>query len=83
MSTIDCKYTIEDVDKIVGFKTWSDKKKIDTLFHIDCIMYANRGTDSTIGEKKNVRTQSRLIYRAIGRLNKALGKLLLDSMDKQ
>ena len=82
MFNSDCKYTVDDVEKIVGYKTWTEKKKIDTLFHIDCVMYANLGIDSTIGEKKNVRTQSRIIYRAIGRLNASLGKLLLDSMDK-
>ena len=82
MSDIDCKYAVKDIDKILNYKSWSDKKKIDTLFHIDCTMYANLGTDSTIGEKNNVRTQSRIIYRAIKTKNSALGKLLLDSMDK-
>lgn len=83
MENLDCKYSVSDIDKIVSYKSWSDKKKIDTLFHIDCIMYANLGTDSTIGEKNNVQTQSRIIYRAIKNLNSALGKLLLDSMDKK
>ena len=82
MSNIDCKYTVNDVDKILGFKTWSDKKKIDTLLHIDCIQYSNLGTDSTIGERKYVSTQSRIIYRAIKSIDESKGKLLLDYMDK-
>ena len=82
MTDIDCKYTTDDIDKILNYKSWSDKKKIDTLFHIDCTLYANLGTDSTIGEKKNVRTQSRNIYRAIKSIDESKGKLLLDYMDK-
>jgi CRISPR/Cas system CSM-associated protein Csm2 small subunit len=78
----DCKYTTSDIDKILSFTSWSDKKKIDTLLHIDCTQYANLGTDSTIGEKKNVRTQSRNIYRAIKSIDESKGKLLLDYMDK-
>ena len=75
-------YKATDIDKILSYITWSDKKKIDTLLHIDCTQYANLGTDSTIGEKKNVRTQSRNIYRAIKSIDESKGKLLLDSMDK-
>lgn len=78
----DCKYTTSDIDKILSYTSWSDKKKIDTLLHIDCVQYANLGTDSTIGEKKNVRTQSRNIYRAIKSIDESKGKLLLDYMDK-
>jgi hypothetical protein len=82
MSDLDCKYTVSDIDKIVSYKSWSDRKKIDTLLHIDCTQYANLGMDSTIGEKKNVRTQSRIIYRAIKSIDESKGKLLLDYMDK-
>ena len=78
----DCKYTTSDINKILSYTSWSDKKKIDTLLHIDCTQYANLGTDSTIGEKKNVRTQSRNIYRAIKSIDESKGKLLLDFMDK-
>ena len=78
----DCEYTTSDIDKILSYTSWSDKKKIDTLLHIDCVQYANLGTDSTIGEKKNVRTQSRNIYRAIKSIDESKGKLLLDYMDK-
>ena len=78
----DCKYTTSAINKILSYTSWSDKKKIDTLLHIDCTQYANLGTDSTIGEKKNVRTQSRNIYRAIKSIDESKGKLLLDYMDK-
>ena len=82
MSFKDCKYTTKDIDKIVAYKTWSDRKKIDTLFHIDCSMYSNLGIDSTPIKKQKVRTRSRSIYKAIKTIDDLLGKLLLDSMDK-
>jgi len=77
----DCKYTTEDIDKILGFTSWSTKKKMDTLFHIDCTMYSNMGTDSSAGERKDVQRKSKTIYRAIKQLNPSLGKLLLGNMD--
>ena len=33
--------------KIVGYKTWTDKKKVDALLEIDANAYTNLGTDST------------------------------------
>ena len=34
----DCKYSVDDVDKIYNYTTWSVKKKVDTLLHIDLII---------------------------------------------
>ena len=82
MLTEQCKYTVDDVDKIVGYKSWSTKRKIDTLFHVDSTLYCNLGVDSTDREKSQVRTKSRLIYRAIKKIHQPTGKFLLDSMDK-
>ena len=48
-------YTENDIEKIVSFKTWSDKKKIDELCRIDCDMYCNLGIDSTKTEKLKVK----------------------------
>lgn len=62
--------------KIVGYKTWSDKKKIDTLLEIDATMYTNLGTDSTKKEKEQTRKNSRFIYRAIKSIDENLGKEL-------
>ena len=33
-------YNVEDIDKIVGFTSWSDKKKIDKLLEIDADLYS-------------------------------------------
>ena len=55
-------YTIDDISKITRFKTWSIKKKVDTLLRIDSHMYTNLGLDSTAAEKKKAKTTSRKIY---------------------
>ena len=65
----------------MGFTSWSDKKKIDTLLYIDCNMYANLGVDSLIKERKETKQQSKKIYRAIKEINVEMGKSLLQAMD--
>ncbi len=75
------KYSLKDIDKIVGYKTWSDKKKIDTLLLIDCAMYCNLGLDSTVRERKEVKQKSKVIYRTIKTLDERAGNLFLKSMD--
>ena len=75
------EYTIEDIDKIQSFKTWSDRKKIDELLRIDCNMYTNLGLNSTKTEKENVKRNSRRIYRVIKNIDDKIGKELLNAMD--
>mgnify|MGYP003112354759 FL=1 len=48
-------YMIDDVDKILEFKTWNDKRKIDELLRIDCKMYTNLGSDSSKTERAEVK----------------------------
>lgn len=60
----------------------TDKEKIDKLLELDCNMYTNLGTDSTKSEKQEVKRMSKKIYRAIQDINEAIGKSLLQSMDK-
>ena len=60
----------------------TDKEKIDKLLEFDCNMYTNLGTDSTKTEKLEVKRMSKKIYRAIQDINEAIGKSLLQSMDK-
>ena len=75
------EYTIEDIEKIVSFKTWSDRKKVDELLRIDCNMYTNLGSDSTKTQKENVKRNSRKIYRVIKSIDDKIGKELLNAMD--
>jgi hypothetical protein len=78
----DCKYKFEDIEKIQGYTSWSEKKKIDTFLHMDCVMYANLGSNSTKGEVAEVKRKSRTIYKAIKVVNPTLGESLLQAMDK-
>ena len=74
-------YSVEDIDKILNYKTWSDKKKIDTLLFIDCCLYTNMGTESTQTERHATKVKSRKLYRAIGKIDTAVGKQILNSLD--
>lgn len=75
-------YGYEDIDRIIGFTTWSTRKKIDELFRIDTYMYTNLGIDSTKKEKEETRKKSKAIYRAISKINPKVGKELIYYMDK-
>jgi len=76
-------YNFQDIDKIVGFKSWSVKQKLDELYRIDSDMYCNLGTDSTKKEKQEVKTRSRKIYLAIKKIDEESGKTLLFAMDSK
>tara|TARA_R100000541_G_scaffold54509_2_gene63012 strand:+ start:544 stop:777 length:234 start_codon:yes stop_codon:yes gene_type:complete len=69
--------------KIVGYKTWSDRKKIDAMLELDCINYTNLGKDSLQKEKDLVKKQSRFIYRAIKTIDESLGNSLYKARDKK
>lgn len=75
------EYTLDDIDKIVEFKTWSNKKKLDELLRIDCQQYTNLGSDSTNAEREEVKQYSRKIYRLIKTIDKELGLKFLHYMD--
>ena len=70
----EMKYTTKDISKILGYTTWDDKTKYDTLLEIDSMMYAALGTDSTRKEREAVRVQSRRIYKAIDKIYPGVGK---------
>ena len=78
---MDCRYNIDDIDKIVDYATWSDKRKIDTLLHINNIMYSNLGLDSSRQERSTTQQLSKKIYKAIKTVSPELGKSLLLDMD--
>jgi|13_taG_2_1085334.scaffolds.fasta_scaffold01444_12 hypothetical protein len=74
-------YTINDIDKILEFKTWSERRKIDELLRMDCEMYTNLGIDSTKKEKSEVTKNSRRIYKAIKTIDQKMGQTFLLAMD--
>jgi len=76
------KYTINDIEKILEFKSWSSKEKENELLRIDCAMYTYLGTDSTKQDREQVKKNSRTIYRALKNINPQLSEHLMTAIDK-
>lgn len=75
------KYTFDDIETILGYTSWNDRRKIDTLLEIDCSLYAHLGTDSTRSEREDVKRKSIEIYRKIKTIDRKLGDEFLLTMD--
>jgi hypothetical protein len=76
------RYELCDIEKIVEFTTWSDRKKLDELLRIDCSQYTNLGCDSTKLEREQVKRNSRKIYRLIkSKIDNQIGTEFLMAMD--
>ncbi len=75
--------TEEKIRKIQSYKTWSVKRKVDELLMEDAYMYTTLGIDSTVSEKKKVKTMSRKIYRAISVINPLDGYILEAHMNEK
>ncbi len=74
-------YKFEDIQKVIDFKSWADKKKIDELLRIDCTMYTNLGLDSLKKDREETKRRSKIIYKAISKIDEAFGKSLIYQMD--
>jgi len=74
-------YKFEDKQKIIDFKSWADKKKIDELLRIDCTMYTNLGLDSLKKDREETKRRSKVIYKAISKIDEVFGKSLIYQMD--
>lgn len=72
----------DKIDKILAYKTVSDKEKIDRLLFMDADQYTNLGIESTKTAKENTKRNSRRIYRAIKTMNEDMGSRFLRLMDK-
>jgi hypothetical protein len=70
------------IDKILNYKTYSIKRKIDSLLEMDANIYCNLGIDSTKTERLEAKKLSKQIYRAIKILDPQDGNKLLYHMDK-
>ncbi len=71
------KYSKKKVDKTYSCKLLSSKEKVHRLLEIDATQYTNLGIDSTIEEKKAVKSNSRYLYEVIKKIDFRLGKTLL------
>jgi len=74
-------YTVNDIHKIVEFKSWTDEKKLSELLRIDAALYCSLGTDSTKTERDLVKSKSRTIYKAIKTFDQSTGEMFLRAMD--
>lgn len=72
----------KQIEKILGYKSYSLKRKEDSLLELDCILYTNLGTESTDKERKSARQNSIKILKAIKDINWELGSSLLYAMDR-
>ena len=70
-------YTIDDINKILSYTSWKDKKKIDTLLQIDADLFTNLGKESSKTQIENVKRASKKIYKAIKKVDEYQGRLLL------
>jgi hypothetical protein len=68
-------------EKIATDFALSIKERTDMILELDAIQYTNLGIDSTIGEKKKVKSDSKYLYRQIKGFNEVDGKLLLNHLD--
>jgi len=70
----------KQINKIIGYKTYTQKQKVDSLFEIDANLYTNLGIESTDEERKEVRKKSLTIFRAMKKVNWETGSAMLLSM---
>lgn len=73
-------YDFEDIEKVVNFKTWNKKQKVDELLRIDAEMHMELGIDSTKKEIADTEKRSRKIYKEISKLDPITGSLFLRAM---
>lgn len=74
-------YTVNDIQKILEFKSWTDEKKLSELLRIDAALYCSLGTDSTKADRDSVKSKSRTIYKAIKAFDQTTGEMFLRAMD--
>ena len=75
------EYNYKDIESVMSFKTWSDRRKIDELLRIDTYMYTNLGSDSTKKDKEAVKRKSKEIYRVINKIDPLIGSPLIKNVD--
>lgn len=68
-------------DKIINDFNLTVKDRSDELLKLDAIQYTNLGLDSSKTEKKEVKANSKYIYKKIEEIDPKSGKHLITSMD--
>ncbi len=73
------EFTIDKIAAIANNSNFDNRKKIDELLHMDCLMYAYLGTDSTDDEREAVKNMSQVIYQAICEIDNEEGSMLINT----
>jgi V8-like Glu-specific endopeptidase len=73
------EFTIDKIAAIANNSNFDNRKKIDELLHMDCLMYAYLGTDSTDDEREAVKNMSQVIYQAIFEIDNEEGSMLINT----
>ena len=69
-------------NKVIARKRVSDDAKIDAMLRLDATLYMYLGSGSRKAERDETKKKSRIIYRAIKTINRALGDSFLSHQDK-
>lgn len=69
-------------EKIAKDFQLSVRDRTDAILELDSISMTNLGIDSTITEKKKVKSDSKYLYKLISGFNEKDGNLLLKALDK-
>jgi len=69
-------------EKIAKDFQLSVRERTDAILELDSISMTNLGIDSTITEKKKVKSDSKYLYKLISGFNEKDGNLLLKALDK-
>ena len=70
------------IDEVLNNDISSNKERIDLLLEIDADNVAELGKNSSKEDRKKVKRNSLNIYRAIKKIDKVEGELLLKCVDK-
>lgn len=73
----------DELFKILSYKTYDDRKKIDCMLEITANFRSQLGIDSSKKEVESVKRLSRTVYRAIKTVDLRTGYLLLRTQDSK
>lgn len=71
------EYKFEDLDKFMGFTTWTVKQKVEECLRINADLRCNLGTDSTKKEIAEADRKWKKMAKAINRIDPVTGSLFL------
>jgi len=70
-------YKFEDLDKFMGFTTWTVRQKVEECLRINAELRCNLGTDSTKAEIKEADRKWKKMARAINKIDPVVGSEFL------